>query len=174
MQQCNATAMTALRSFDVAGKIVFVLWRHGQRRNGTMPTMRAAMLCLLLQGSAWIPRARSPSRIERSRTRLPVGLRSLIIENCRSVAHYLVIFYRSTHPTESISSLCLSVCLLHFMLLFSTDQPIRPVPSHASVCLSVCYTLCCYFLQINPSDRFHLIPLSVCLSVTLYVVIFYR
>ena len=97
--------MTARRSFDVAGKIAFVLWRHGQRRNRTMPTMRAALLCLLLlgvpnskqcrmafltryselasnrdwaavsehAGGAWIPHARSPSRIERSRNRLPVG-----------------------------------------------------------------------------------------------------
>ena len=73
-------AMTARRSFDVAGKIAFVLWRHGQRRNGTMPTIRAALLCTFT-GSAWIPRARSPSRIERSRTRLPVGLRSLMCEN---------------------------------------------------------------------------------------------
>ena len=73
--------MKTRRSFHVAGKIAFVLWRHGQRRNGTMPTMRAALLCLLLQRSAWIPRARSPSRIERSRTRLPVGLHSLLCEN---------------------------------------------------------------------------------------------
>ena len=80
VQLCTATAMTARRSFDVAGKIAFVLWRHGQRRNRTMPTMTAALLCLLFQGSARIPRARSPSRIERSRTRLPVGLRSLMCE----------------------------------------------------------------------------------------------
>ena len=72
--------MTARRSFDVAGKIAFVLWRHGQRRNGTMPTMRVKSLCLLSHRSAWIPRARSPSRIERSRTRLPVGVRSLMCE----------------------------------------------------------------------------------------------
>ena len=78
---CNATATTARCSFDVAGKIAFVLWRHGQRRNGTMPTMGLALLCLLLQESARIPRARSPSRIERSRTRLPVGLHSLMCEN---------------------------------------------------------------------------------------------
>ena len=30
---CNATATTARRSFDVAGKIAFFLWRHSQRRN---------------------------------------------------------------------------------------------------------------------------------------------
>ena len=72
--------MTARRSFDVAGKIAFVLWRHGQRRNGTMPTMKVASLCLLSHRSAWIPYARSPSRIERSRTRLPVGVRSLMCE----------------------------------------------------------------------------------------------
>ena len=36
--------------------------------------------CLLLQGSAWIPRARSLSRIEQSRTRLLVGVRSLMCE----------------------------------------------------------------------------------------------
>ena len=77
---CNATATKARRSFDVAGKIAFVLWRHGQRRNGTKPTMGLALLCLLLQESTRIPRARSPSRIERSRTRLPVGLRSLMCE----------------------------------------------------------------------------------------------
>ena len=78
--QCNATATTERRSFDVAGKIAFALWRHGQRRNGKMPTLGLALLCLLLQNSARIPRARSPSRIERSRTRLPVGLRSLMCE----------------------------------------------------------------------------------------------
>ena len=72
-------------SFDVAGKIVFSLWRHGQRRNRTMPTMRAVLFCLLLQESAWIPCARSPSRIERSRTRLPVGLRSLMCEKLYNV-----------------------------------------------------------------------------------------
>ena len=82
VQLCNTTAMTARRSFDVAGKTAFVFWRHGQRRNGTMPTMRVASLCLLSHRSAWIPRARSPSRIKRSRTRLPVGVRSLMCENC--------------------------------------------------------------------------------------------
>ena len=50
VQLCNALAMTARSSFYIAGKIAFVLWRHGQRRNGTMPTMRAALLCLLLLG----------------------------------------------------------------------------------------------------------------------------
>ena len=45
------------RGFDVAGKVVFVLWCHDQRRtcNGTMPTMKLALLCLLLQGSAQVP-----------------------------------------------------------------------------------------------------------------------
>ena len=71
------------RSFGVAGKIAFVLWRHGQRRNGTMPTIGLALLCSLLQESARIHRARSLSRIERSRTRLPVGLRSLMCEKKR-------------------------------------------------------------------------------------------
>ena len=52
MQLCNATAKTARPSFDVAAKIAFVFLRHGQRHNGAMPTMRAAMLCLLLHGSA--------------------------------------------------------------------------------------------------------------------------
>ena len=47
--------MTARRSFDVAGKVAFVLWRHGQERNRTMPTMRAALLCLLLQGAHEYP-----------------------------------------------------------------------------------------------------------------------
>ena len=84
---CNATATTARRSFDVAGKIAFVLWRHGQRCNGTMPTMGLALLCLLLQESARIPRARSPSRIERSRTRLPMGLRSLMCEKVKYSLH---------------------------------------------------------------------------------------
>ena len=53
-----------------------------------MPTLGLALLCLLLQESAWIPRARSPSRIERSRTRIPVGLRSLMCEKhvCVSLA----------------------------------------------------------------------------------------
>ena len=40
---CNATATTARRSFDVTGKIAFMLWRHGHRRNGTMPTMGLAL-----------------------------------------------------------------------------------------------------------------------------------
>ena len=47
--------MTARHSFDVAGKIAFMLWRHCQRRNGTMPTMRAALLCLLLLGAHEYP-----------------------------------------------------------------------------------------------------------------------
>ena len=72
--------MTAWRSFDVAGNITFLLWRHGQRCNGTMPTLKVASLCLLSQRSAWIPRARSLSQIERSRTRLSVGVRSLMCE----------------------------------------------------------------------------------------------
>ena len=44
---CNATATTTRRSLDVAGKIAFVLWRHGQRLNETMPTMGLALLCFL-------------------------------------------------------------------------------------------------------------------------------
>ena len=75
---CNAMAMMARCSFDLTGKIAFMLWRNGQRRNGTMSTIRAALLCLLLQGSAKITRARSPSRIEPSRNRLSVGLHSLM------------------------------------------------------------------------------------------------
>ena len=54
-QLCNAKAMTARHSFDVARKIAFMLWRHGKRRNGTMPTMRAALLCLLLLGAHEYP-----------------------------------------------------------------------------------------------------------------------
>ena len=56
--------------YDVA----FVLWRHGQRRNGYCQQWE-------LHRSIWIPRARSPSWIERSSTRHPVGLRSLMCEN---------------------------------------------------------------------------------------------
>ena len=44
VELCNATAMTARRCFDVAGKIEFVLLRHGQRRNGKIPTMKLASL----------------------------------------------------------------------------------------------------------------------------------
>ena len=61
--------MTARRSFDVAGKIAFVLLRHDQRRNRTMLTMRAALLCLLLLEAQEYPVLdRRPGLIESSAT----------------------------------------------------------------------------------------------------------
>ena len=50
--------------------------------------MGLALLCFLLLESARIPRARSPFRIERSRTRLPVGLRSLMCDNTLYRPHF--------------------------------------------------------------------------------------
>ena len=55
--------------------------------------MGLALLRLLLQESAPNTRARSPSRIERSRTRLPVGLRSLMCENFLSQVREILIIY---------------------------------------------------------------------------------
>ena len=106
----NATAMTARRSFDVAGKIAFVLWRHGQRRNGTMPTKRVASLCLLSHRSAWIPRARSSSRIKWSRTRLPVGVFSLMCEKTRDkcIANVLISLQRFTGSICDTGTKCVT------------------------------------------------------------------
>ena len=99
VQFYNATAMTTRHGFDVAAKIAFVLWRHGRRRNGIMLTIRLVLLCLFLQGSAWIPRARSRSWIERFRIKLPVGLRSLVCEKMSSWRNLVTILNYARRDT---------------------------------------------------------------------------
>ena len=108
--------MTARRSLDVAGKIAFVLWRHGQRHNGTMPTMRAVLLCLLLLGAHEYPVLdRRPGSND-----LELDLRWICPVLCPSL--YVVIDYFS-HSCLKMCKICLKRTLdaTFFFRLFGVD-----------------------------------------------------